>query len=78
MDRNVLHRLGDTLLRAGVDRTVARQQFERSLAGVHPGTRGYAQALQVARSAALFESALLWLGWRLQPRTAIPELLDRS
>ncbi len=78
MDRNVLHRLGDALLRAGVDRSVARQQFERSLAGVHPGTRGYAEAMQVARNAALFESALIWLGWRLQPRSALPEVLDHS
>jgi len=78
MVRKVLHGWGDALIRAGVDRSVARQQFERNLAGVHPGTRGYAQAVQVARSAALFESALLWLGWRLQPRSPLPELLDRS
>jgi hypothetical protein len=78
MDRTILHRLADALLRAGMDRSVARQQFEKSLAGVHPGTPGHAQAMQVARSAALFESALLWLGWRLQPRSAMPELLDRT
>jgi hypothetical protein len=78
MDRTVRQRLGDALLRAGMDRTVARQHLLTSLSAVHPDTPGHAQALQVARSAALFESAVLWLGWRLQPRLALPELLDHS
>ncbi|MGS0686350.1 hypothetical protein ACVBEQ_14580 [Nakamurella sp. GG22] len=78
MDRTVRQRLGDALLRTGIDHTVARQQLEKSLAKVHPDTRGYAEAMQAARSAALVESALLWFGWRLQPRLWLPELLDHS
>ena len=78
IDRTVRHRLGNALLRAGMDRSLARQQFERSLSRVHPDTHGYAEAMQVARNAALFESVVIWLGWRLQSRTALPEMLDHG
>ena len=62
-------RLSDTMLRAGMDRTLERQELERGLAGVNPQTPGYQSALAAVSAAKVAESVLLWFGWRLQPRT---------
>jgi len=35
---------------------------------VDPNARGYAEALAALKTAEMFDSTLLWLGWRLQPR----------
>jgi len=67
MPLRVRERLSDTLLRMGAQATLDRQQMERSIAA-DQNARGYPGALAALRTAQLFDSALLWLGWRLQPR----------
>jgi hypothetical protein len=42
------------------------------LAAVSADAPGLALAHKAARNAHRVESALLWLGWRLQPRTRQP------
>ena len=61
--------LSDRLIDTGAQLTLDRQEFERSLATVSPDARGYAGALQAARSARIVEAVVLWLGFHLQPRT---------
>ena len=42
--------------------------MERSIASsVDPNAPGYAGALAALKTAEMFDSTLLWLGWRLQP-----------
>ena len=68
MPTSIRERLSDCLIRFGAERALDRQEFERGLAGVASDSPGYAQALRVARTAQLYESAVLWVGWRLRPR----------
>ena len=78
MSNAVRQRVSDVLIRVGTERALSRRQLRQSLDTVHPETRGYAEAMRVAETAKVVESALLWLGWRLQPRAVLPELLDLS
>ena len=64
----IRERLSDCLIRFGAERALDRQEFERSLAAVPADSSGYAQAMRVAGTARLYETAVLWVGWRLRPR----------
>jgi len=68
MPTSIRERLSDGLIRSGAERALDRQEFERSLAAVPADGPGYAQAQRVARTAQLYEGAVLWIGWRLRPR----------
>ena len=68
MPTSIRERLSDCLIRFGAERALDRQEFERSLAAVPADSPGYAQAQRVARTAQLYEGAVLWIGWRLRPR----------
>lgn len=63
--------LSDRLLHSAVERAMERQEIERAIARESPSKPGYQSALSALRSAKRRESALLWLGWRLHPRTLI-------
>ena len=60
--------LSDSLLDAGVDRAMQRQELERGIATESTATPGYETAQHAMRSARRRESVMLWLGWRLHPR----------
>ena len=68
MPTSIRARLSDGLIRFGTERALDRREFERSLTAVPADSPGYAQALRVARTAQLYEAAVLWVGWRLRPR----------
>jgi hypothetical protein len=69
----VRQKLGDVLLRTGMERALERQQMQRSLlASADPNAPGYGGALAALLTAEMYESAMLWLGWRLQPRSMVP------
>ncbi len=59
------------LLRMGAERTLERQVLERRLAGADPNAPGYHTALAAMAAARAWESMVLWVGWRLQPRTSV-------
>jgi hypothetical protein len=64
----VRERLSDALLTLGAERALDRRQMEQSIvSSVDPNAPGYAGALAALRTAEMFDSTLLWLGWRLQP-----------
>jgi hypothetical protein len=68
MFASVQERLSDALLRMGAERALDRQRMERSIvSSVDPNSPGYGGALAALRTAEMFDSTLLWLGWRLQP-----------
>ena len=61
--------LSDSLLRAGSERALERRELERGIATESVDSPGYATAARALKSAKRVESAVLWLGWRLHPRT---------
>jgi hypothetical protein len=69
MHETARQQLSNALLRMGAERELERQQVVRSvLATADPHAAGYGSALAALKTAQVFGSALLWLGWRLQPR----------
>ena len=59
-------RLSDALLRFGTEAALDRVALQRSLAAAD--TRGSRDALGALEVARWFDAAVLWVGWRLQPR----------
>jgi hypothetical protein len=65
-------RLSAALLEGAMDRTLDAQALKRNLTSINADSPGYAMALRAVRHAERFESALIWLACRLQPRTVHP------
>jgi hypothetical protein len=61
--------LSDSLIRAGSERALDRRELEHGIATESIDSPGYATAARAVRAAKRVESAVLWLGWRLHPRT---------
>jgi hypothetical protein len=68
----IRERVSDALLRAGIEGTMERRELERRLAAVRSDTPGHAGACAAALLAGWVDSAMLWLAWRLRPRTSFP------
>jgi hypothetical protein len=67
----VRERLSDSLLRMGTDLAFARAELQRRLAA-DTDKRGYEGDQSVVALARWVDTAILWLSWRLRPRT-MPE-----
>ncbi|MHA6782103.1 hypothetical protein ACVGOW_14115 [Pseudonocardia saturnea] len=65
-------RVSDTLLRVGTENALDRAELVRGLAAVDPGTPGLVSARQALAVARWVDSVVLWLSWRLRPRTFVP------
>jgi len=63
----IRERLSDALLRFGTEAAMDRVALERTLAAA-PDARGSRDALGALEVARWFDTAILWVGWRLQPR----------
>jgi hypothetical protein len=63
----VRERLSDALLRTGTELAISRAELQRNLAS-EVGRRGYAAAQSTVMLARWFDTAMLWLSWRLRPR----------
>jgi len=61
--------LSNSLIRFATDRSIERGELERTLQG--SGTTTPPSALAAMDYARLWESVVLWVGWRLQPRDHI-------
>jgi hypothetical protein len=72
MPGRIRESMSNSLLRVGAERTLDRQRLESSMARADPRSPGYSAAFAAISAARVYESALLWLGWRLQPRTFVP------
>jgi hypothetical protein len=70
--RSIRERASDALLRTTFDRAVERRELERGIAATPSDAPGYAAASEAVLLAEWVDDALLWLGWRLRPRTAFP------
>jgi len=63
----IRERLSAALLRFGTEAAMDRVALERTLAAA-PDARGSRDALGALEVARWFDTAVLWVGWRLQPR----------
>ena len=61
-------RLSAALLKGAMDRSLDAQALQQNLAKVNSNSPGYHIALRAVRHAQRFESVLIWLAYRLQPR----------
>lgn len=69
MSSTVRERAATALLRFAAERSLERQEMERRLDDAGgPGCAGRMAAMSAARC---FESAMLWVGWRLSPVRAL-------
>ena len=68
MVRSFRELLSETLIDGATQSALDRQAMQRSLNAVPVQARGRQEAWASLQIAELFESAVLWLGWRLQPR----------
>jgi len=68
MARTLRELLSEKLIDSASEIALDRQEMQRRLEAVPTQDRGRDGALASLQIAGLFESATLWLGWRLQPR----------
>jgi hypothetical protein len=61
-------RMSDTLLRVGTTSSLDSRQLAANIAA-HRGDIGYTRAAGALALAQWVDSAILWLSWRLRPKT---------
>ena len=61
-------KLSEKLIDDATENAIDRQAMQRSLQAAPAQLRGRRAALESLAAAELFESAMLWLGWRLHSR----------
>lgn len=62
---------GARLLRFATERAMQTREFERRVAALPVTTPGRASMRAALGAAKAWEAAVLWLAWRLQPRTSV-------
>ena len=72
---HIRERPSEALLRKGTELAVERVEMTRRMAA-DSARPEYDRALAALTVAGWVDSAILWLGWRLRPRTALTAELD--
>jgi hypothetical protein len=67
--RSMRERASARLLRTGTELAIDQREIEESLAAVARRDSAYSSAHGAVAMARWVDSAVLWLGWRLLPRT---------
>jgi hypothetical protein len=70
--RNIRERAGSALLRTGTELAIDQRELEDRLTAASPGNVQFSSAHGAVAMARWTESALLWLAWRIYPRTSVP------
>lgn len=63
--------LSDALLRFAAERAMQTREFDRRVADLPADTPGQASLRAALGAAKAWEAAVLWVAWRLRPRTSI-------
>jgi hypothetical protein len=69
--RSMRERAASALLRTGTELAIDQRELEDRLASA-PRRAGYSSAHGAVAMARWMDSVLLWLAWRIYPRTAVP------
>jgi hypothetical protein len=64
-------RVSGSLLRFAADRSLETHDLERRLSAADPERPGHDSALAAVAVARAWVSMVLWLAWRLQPRSTV-------
>jgi hypothetical protein len=75
--RRIRGRVGARLLRTGTELAIDQRELEaRMAAAAGPDGRSaaYSSAYGAVAMARWVDSAVLWLAWRILPRTSLPDL----
>ena len=71
--RSIRERASARLLRTGTELAIDQREFEERLAAAaSPQGAGYISADSAVAMARWVVSVVLWLGWRILPRTTFP------
>jgi hypothetical protein len=69
---SIRQRVSTALLRTGTELAIDQREMEARLAAAAAGNAAYSSAHGAVRLARWTDAALLWLAWRIQPRTFTP------
>jgi hypothetical protein len=72
--RTIRERVSERMLRTGTELAIDQREFEERLAAASPRVPAYSSAHGAVALARWVDSAVLWVGWRLLPRTYLPSL----
>jgi hypothetical protein len=71
---SIRERVGTALLRTGTDLAIDQRELEERLAAATGPDAAFSSAHGAVATARWVDSAILWLGWRIHPRTIEPIL----
>lgn len=63
--------MSEALLRFAAERALQTREFDRRVAALPADTPGRASMRTALGAAKAWEAAVLWIAWRLRPRTSI-------
>ncbi len=66
---SIRRRASEALLRQGTELSIDQRELEERLAASPYASAAYSSAHGAVAMARWVDSAILWLGWRLHPRT---------
>jgi hypothetical protein len=69
---SIRERVSTAMLRTGTELAIDQRQMEQRLAAVATRDSAFSSAHGVVATARWANSFLLWLAWRISPRTAMP------
>ena len=72
--RSIRERVSTRLLRTGTELAIDQRELEERIASGGSRSAAYSSAHGAVAMARWVDSAVLWLGWRIQPRTSIPDM----
>jgi hypothetical protein len=70
--RSRRERVGTAMLRTGTELAIDQRELEERLAAAATRDAAFSSAHGAVALARWAASALLWLAWRIQPRTSMP------
>jgi hypothetical protein len=65
-------RVSTAMLRTGTELAIDQRELEERIATLPKGDVGYSSAYGAVRLARWADSVVLWLAWRIHPRTFVP------
>jgi hypothetical protein len=72
--RGFRSRISEAMLRTGTDLAIDQRELEDNLATLPKAAVGYTSAYGAVRLARWADSVVLWLAWRIHPRTFVPHV----
>jgi hypothetical protein len=69
--RRLRQRMSEALLRTGTELAIDQQELEERMAAARTPSSDFSSATGAVQMARWVDSAILWLAWRIHPRTFV-------